>query len=375
MSTQPSPQLPTRRRFRKRWAWGLVAALLAVVLLAMGYSPGPDRPYRVEKARTLQLKTEPSALAWSPDGKQLAALSSLFTHVTVWNTDTWEIIREIDVARSMMALNWLTFTPDSRHILVAADSDDVVNRHASAVFWDIQTGMPVDYVVSPFEGGDPRANIVKVMALSRDGNFLALRSTSFPDKQIAFYSNHNWKSPALISIDNDLTSSMEFSPDGQLLALGTYHGWLDFLDVQNQKITPAIQIYELAGHGLGIRALAFSPNGHLIATAYGGPIGNKTEASNDEPLQLFDVEKGRILARSRVSSTRVLSVAWSNDGKVLAAADDNGHVSLLMPPTLEKAAGNVILGGPALGVKFAPDRPVFAAPSGKSVVVYKIAHR
>ena len=178
MITEPETELPGKaRRLSWRRAWGVGAALLAVfAVLAMGYTPGPDRPYKVEKIRALRLKTDPSALAWSPDGKQLAALSKLFTHVTVWNTDTWEVANEFDISRSMLGANWLSFTPDSRSILVAADPDDVANKHIAATFWNVATGAPTQYVAAPFPMDDPRGNMAKAIALSKDGASLALES-------------------------------------------------------------------------------------------------------------------------------------------------------------------------------------------------------
>lgn len=89
-ATEPATKGPAKTRYSP-WgrAWGVGILLLAVIgLLAMGYASGPDWPNKVEKIRTLTLKTDPSALTWSPGGKQLAALSNLFTHVKVWNTDT-----------------------------------------------------------------------------------------------------------------------------------------------------------------------------------------------------------------------------------------------------------------------------------------------
>jgi WD40 repeat protein len=375
VSIQPETELPAKRRrslWRRTWGVGVVA-LAVTALLALGYTPGPERPYAVEKIRTLRLKTEPSAVAWSPDGKQLAALSHLFMHMTVWNTDTWEVANEFDISQSLLSASWLTFTPDSRFILVAADPSDVVNKHATAAFWDVATGKLTQYVAAPFQGGDPRANIAKVITLSRDGTRIALNSNDRPENQLVIYSDRAWDRPILFTLEKDLPERMEFSPDGRLLAIASFGGLLYFFDLETGKPLQRLQIYDF--HGTGVSSLAISPDGRFVATGYGSLFGRNPDYSAKNAILLIEASTGTTIAKSSALVPQILDISWSSDGKLLAAGDDIGHVSLLMPPTLEKAASDISLGGPAMSVKFAPDRPVFAATSGKNVAIYAVAHR
>jgi len=167
---------------------------------------------------------------------------------------------------------------------------------------------------------------------------------------------------------------VEFSPDGRQLAVGTYAGSVFLFDVQDRKLIRTIPVYEAGGYG--VFSLAFSPDGHRLAAGYGGPLNSRPgQISPGEPLQVLDVSTGAVLAKSRASSSKIRSVSWSNDGKILAAGDDDNHVAFRTADSLSQAADDLVLAGPVLSISFAPNKPIFAAVSGKAVVVDEIVGR
>ncbi len=352
---------------------GAAFFICAFAILAVTNFDVPGR-YTIKKIRELTLATAPSAIAWSADGKQIAALSNLFRRVTLWNSDNGDVSRQIETAQSLLSSNSLAFTPDGRYVLVAADIRDVLDKHAAAVFWDVKTGAPAEYVADPFKDGDYRENIIQVFAFSRDGKYLASNSTTSAGKQIVLYSNRDWSAPFILSTENDIPKCMEFSPDGPQLSVGTYAGSVFLFDVQDRKLIRAIRVYEAGGYG--VFSLAFSPDGHRIATGYGGPLNSRPgQISPGEPLQLLDALTGAVLAKSRTSSPTIRSISWSNDGKILAAGDDDHHVAFRTADALSQAADDLVLAGPVLSISFAPDKPVFAAVSNKALVVGEIMSR
>ncbi|WP_224365094.1 patatin-like phospholipase family protein [Hyalangium versicolor] len=60
---------------------------------------------------------------------------------------------------------------------------------------------------------------------------------------------------------------LEYSPDGQYVATGTEDGIVRIWDAGHSQPEPLQQIEHLGGSDPGIRGLAWSPNGHLLATA------------------------------------------------------------------------------------------------------------
>jgi len=110
-------------------------------------------------------------------------------------------------------------------------------------------------------------------------------------------------------------SAVQFSPDGRLLAVGGYRT-VALIDVATGKA-----VATLAGHEADVTSLAFSPTGDRLAAAGGAP-GKSGE------IRVWDLAKrtARVLAGAHTDA--VYSVAWSRDGKALAAGSYDRLVSL-----------------------------------------------
>ena len=100
--------------------------------------------------------------------------------------------------------------------------------------------------------------------------------------------------------------AIAYRPDGKLMALGTYK--------EVRLADPAGKIVgALTGHAEQVRAVAFSPDGLLLAAA-GGLPARKGE------VKIWDVEK-RSVVRTIVGHTDcIYAVAFSPDGKTLATS-------------------------------------------------------
>jgi len=105
------------------------------------------------------------------------------------------------------------------------------------------------------------------------------------------------------------TSALACNGDGTLLASGGYQEVLiwDLLNGVLQKRLGPGQLSDAIG------AVAFNRDGRLLAVAEGTPYGSGG-------VKLFDVESGQIAATVLESHDTTLCLAWSPDGKWLAAA-------------------------------------------------------
>jgi WD40 repeat protein len=122
-----------------------------------------------------------------------------------------------------------------------------------------------------------------------------------------------------------ILSSIAFSPDGTMLAAGASGGPKS--GSQTRGITYLLNVANgnrIAKLTPGGGAEAFSPNGAMLATA-GGPHNNAT--------YLWNVHTHALIATlNDPRGSRVESVSFSPNGKMLATNDRNGNVKLWRLP-------------------------------------------
>jgi WD40 repeat protein len=110
-------------------------------------------------------------------------------------------------------------------------------------------------------------------------------------------------------------TSLKFSPDGKLLAVGGYRE-VRLIDPSNGKETAT-----LSGSADYVRSMAFSPDGTMLA-AGGGPPQRWGE------IKIWDLQSHRLLQTMQGHKDCIYSIAWSPDGKVIASGSYDKMVKL-----------------------------------------------
>ncbi|MDB6057219.1 MAG: domain, G-beta repeat, partial [Verrucomicrobiales bacterium] len=103
-------------------------------------------------------------------------------------------------------------------------------------------------------------------------------------------------------------SSLDWSPDGKLLAVSGFHEVLLF--DTSAKGTPKL-VAHLIGLSERMQSLRFSPDAKKLAVAGGDP-------ARMGEIQVWDVEKRKLAMSTPVSYDTLYGVSWSPDGKLLA---------------------------------------------------------
>ncbi len=99
---------------------------------------------------------------------------------------------------------------------------------------------------------------------------------------------------------------LDFSPDGQTLALGSMQETIELWDLGNGDRPPTLQNV-LEGHSLGVFSLHFTPDGQMLISR-----------SLEETIKIWDLKTGELIQSLDSHAGPVWSEAISPDGKILA---------------------------------------------------------
>ena len=118
-------------------------------------------------------------------------------------------------------------------------------------------------------------------------------------------------------------------------------------------------------HGGEVHAVAFSPDGHRLATA-----------GQDQATRLWDVATGRPLTGVLGHDGPVTLLAFSPDGAVLATGGHDGKLRLWDAVTGNERGSPVAHPAPLIALRFSPDGALIATASrGRGPWLWKLATR
>ena len=306
-------------------------------------------------------------VAFSPDGATLASASG---DNTVWLRDaaTWQpriILREYTAGVSGIA-----FSLDGRTLASGGGWLDGKMR-----LWDIETGRR-----KAIFGG--HANSIRTMAFRPDSSTIATVGDDDTDEgRIRLWNTDTGQLKTTITGHTSSILSVAFSPDGTTLA--TAGGWPGNSG-SSRRQDVAIRLWDpdtgrlkaiLMGATHGVRAVAFSPDGAILAAGI-----------RDSNIQLWDVAERKIVVTLRSSTHPVNSIVFSPDGKTLASASGHGHwrtegiVELWDIATRELTATLKGDGSPINSIAFSPDGKTLAmgrrnSDTGDTVQLWDITTR
>ena len=301
-----------------------------LLALALGGSPsgGNDGGVWIYDLDTLGTRVELSGLkttvwsvAFSPDGKTLAACNG--RSLRLWDPTTGEPRSTLDVPH---AVRVLAFSPDGKLLLSAGKESAGANgKPAQGVttVWDLSTLRPKATIKGHGE-------LILGASFSPDGRLLATGSVAAPEvrvwevaklpavttlvaKSAASAPNRSVStkgssasfverpSPANQGSSDSVTLALAYSPDGRMLALGGEDKMILLRDAATGEV-----LKTLSGHTDIVAGLAFSPDSQTLASA-----------SYDKTVRLWDVAGGGEKAVLQGHKNWVLAVAYAPDGKTL----------------------------------------------------------
>jgi WD40 repeat protein/tRNA A-37 threonylcarbamoyl transferase component Bud32 len=258
-----------------------------------------DMASRKMVVRLVPLPAPLNSLAFHPDGSQLAAAGGDGS-VRLWEVPGGQERRCLRGHRGPVQA--VAFRPDGRRL--ASAGQDGVTR-----VWEEATGREV--LVLDGHGGP-----VHAVAFSPDGQHLA---TAGKDGVTRVWEEATGREVLALDGHGGPVHAVAFSPDGRHLATAGQDEAVRVWDAATGELTRTMR-----GHVGAVRGLAYSPKGQLASVG------------DDKAVRLWD-PAGQELLALRGHTEPLRAVAFSPDGHRLASASDDGTIKVWDGTPLEGA--------------------------------------
>jgi WD40 repeat protein len=355
---------------RVSWAWLLATATVVVLGSLHAAEPAartpapadlygdPMPPGALKRLGTLRFRYAATAIAYSPDGKLLAA-GGADNQIRLFDAATGRETRRLaghqartfsPVQDKKGAFDLLVGSVGKGHVTTVAFAPDGKTLASGAWdetirLWDVDSGKELRRLDGHADG------MVATVTFSTDSKTLASRGGN--DGTVRLWEVATGKLLSVISKVQRVNpwrfnrdAALAFAPDGKTLAVGDAKV-IQFLDVATGKVRATWDAHP------GCTCLAYSADGKLLAS--GGVDGNDKHS-----LRIWDVESGKELRRcALVKDEPPISIAFSPDGRSLAAVVEEDQMTVF----------DVDTGKPARRLpQYWPSRLAYS-PDGKTLAV------
>jgi len=290
-------------------------------LLASASRDGTIRLWRLPEAETQtvwELGHPALTVAFSPNGELLAA-GGHGGAVGIYQVNRCETVERIELKGEVVQA--VSFSPDGKLLVIGTGVWDERERRlstGSVKLWSLDS----NEFVAEWVGFEAPINSV---AFSPDGKLLAAGSW---DGKVRVWQSGYESLKYIVAAHTGWVRCVAFSPDSKFLATPGFSyqpmgSWwetpIPIWRADDGKLYTSLRVGLLGfirGHRGPVNSAAFSPKGQLIAS--GG---------NDKTVKIWHIE-GRLLCSLEGHIGLVNSVTFSSDGQILASADSDGSIFL-----------------------------------------------
>ena len=332
-----------------------------------------DRDFRLWDIETGQLKNilketkQINNITFSPDGQLLVGSNN--SEILLWDTDTGKIRTRFN------APGWnelLAFSPDGKTLAYAGGNNYTVQLRDpyTGELKNTFSGDPEYIKMTEISDGVPKlvdyaTKRAESIEFSPDGRILAVSSNG----EIRLWDIDSGAHKVTLR-EQGLLYRLMFSPDGRTLVAKSYPSQTEIAvylwDIDPTDIRKSELRCLLSGHKVGVNSIAFSPDGKSLASGH-----------RHKNIRLWDLETGRlkVLFKEHPFPLRVQSIAFAPDGKTLASlsisiqSSDSEAEILLWDAATGKYLTTFKGHGKGLGRGFSPHSSSIAfSPDGNTLV-------
>ena len=336
-------------------------------------------PLRIKVAKAFDLSTPGAAVAvaWSPDGSALAALSNYGGTFTIWSSAGHLINQFQKVGGGPNLGGAIAFFNGSSELLSPPPQNAPPNAILS--IWDIATGRILRNVAGPNPGNAYAHDSADHFQTSPDQTLLVAGIRSDHNSVVMFHTSH-WSALTTFGKTQGIFCLSMFGHK-DFVAIGSIRGQVEVLDLRTGHEVIRLHAYALSPLAeFLIGATAGSPDGAFVLTGLGlgsieGAYANSSGAAHwvqsQLPVNVFRVSDGMAVASLSGPAWPIRQAFWDPKGHYVAILDDEGFVYLWQPLCFSKPLKKFYVGR-GLSLAVAPDGRHLAVATGDGVSVFEI---
>lgn len=329
----------------------LSSPMIVLLLWTAAAVAGEARSFRIPEDDPNENSDTVRGVAWSPDGETIAAGYGRFIgllqksrpgQAILWDVRTGG--RRLTMTGYRDGVSSVAFSPDGKTLATSG-------YLAELKLWDLRTGTVRHAIDTP--------GVIEKVVFSPDGTSVAagiwITNEDRTAGEAKIWRATTGEETSRFTGHAEGVRCLAFSPDGKLLATGSMYESVRIWDVKAQRLLATVncpKVIELAWRKtepiLAKRGKVWTPMPWVNSVAF-SPDGRTLAAAFGEPIlsgvpggvgvvQLWDTEKGQPIGTVPHDDTFVAQVAYSRDGRLIAIAGHGPAVSVRDARTYKEVA-------------------------------------
>jgi RNA polymerase sigma factor (sigma-70 family) len=275
---------------------------------------GEIKVYDITSGKELTVLSGFAPVAFSPDGKSLAAREG-DNVVRVWEVGKW--VPQIALKGLPDTVLCAAISPDGKFLVAGSGNPSKPNNPGMVRLWDLENGLERATHTHP--------GAVYGVAFAADGKTF-LSASSGIETVIKSWDGRAGQEPAETKGSGRRFLSVAFSPDGKTVATGIDPvGDTSEMDVTVWDRATGKELFKRLWHPEYVQAMAFTPDGKILATGSSALVGVTERVG---VARLWDVETGKELADLRGHKGEIRCLTFGPKRRTLVTGSWDGTVKL-----------------------------------------------